>query len=141
MGKNKLERFAELGTFNNVIQPETGIFGKSHPIKGGWKKDVFKNKNPIVLELGCGKGEYTVGLSSIYPENNFIGVDIKGARIWCGAKKSHDNRHPNVAFLRTRIEFINSFFLKMKSRRYGSRSLTLILERIIQTKGLPAPGS
>lgn len=110
MAKHKLERFAELGTFNNVIQPETGIFGKSHPIKGGWKKDVFKNKNPIVLELGCGKGEYTIGLSSIYPENNFIGVDIKGARIWCGAKKAHDNRQPNVAFLRTRIEFINSFF-------------------------------
>lgn len=111
MAKHKLARFAELGTFNNVIQPEKGIhFGKDHPIKGNWKKVIFRNENPIILELGCGKGEYTIGLSSRFPQNNFIGIDIKGARIWSGARTAHENRQPNVAFLRTRIEFINSFF-------------------------------
>lgn len=111
MAKNKLARFRELGTFNNVVQPETGVeIGKDHPIKGNWKKEIFKNDNPIVLELGCGKGEYTIGLSSRFPHNNYIGVDIKGARIWKGARTAHENQQPNVAFLRTRIEFIRSFF-------------------------------
>ena len=111
MAKHKLVRFAELGTFNNVIQPEKGIqFGKDHPIKGCWKKEIFRNENPIILELGCGKGEYTIGLSSRFPQNNYIGIDIKGARMWRGARTAHENRQSNVAFLRTRIEFINSFF-------------------------------
>ena len=110
MGKNKLLRWAELETFNNVIQhAETG-FGKEHPVKGKWKSDVFKNPNPVILELGCGRGEYTTGLSEKFPFNNYIGVDIKGARMWRGAKTAHENRLNNAAFLRTRIEFINSFF-------------------------------
>lgn len=100
-----------MGTFNNVIQPGKEVrFGKDHPIKGSWKKKIFKNDNPIILELGCGRGEYTTGLSAKYPANNYIGVDIKGARLWRGAKTAHEEKFPNAAFLRTRIEFINSFF-------------------------------
>ncbi len=111
MGKHKLARFKELGTFNNVVQPEKGVqIGTDHSIKGNWKKEIFRNDNPIILELGCGKGEYTIGLSSRFPQNNYIGVDIKGARIWRGARTAHESKQPNVAFLRTRIEFINSFF-------------------------------
>lgn len=111
MGKNKLARWTELGSYDNVIQPEIAdVAGKDHPIKGKWKKKLFKNENPIVLELGCGKGEYTIGLANKFPYNNFIGIDIKGARMWRGAKTAHELKLPNVAFLRTRIEFINSFF-------------------------------
>jgi len=97
--------------FDKVIQPAIGdVSGKDHPVKGRWNKDIFKNNNPLILELGCGKGEYTVGLATRYPENNFIGIDIKGARMWRGAKTASENNLTNVAFLRTRIEFINSFF-------------------------------
>ncbi len=111
MGKNKLARWTELGSYDNVIQPEIiEIARKDHPVKGNWQNDLFKNKNPIVLELGCGKGEYTIGLANSFPENNFIGIDIKGARLWRGAKTANEQKLPNVAFLRTRIEFINSFF-------------------------------
>ena len=111
MGKNKLVRWTELGSYDNVIQPEIeDISGKDHPIKGRWNQDLFKNGNPITLELGCGKGEYTVGLANNFPHDNFIGIDIKGARMWRGAKTSNEQKLPNVAFLRTRIEFINSFF-------------------------------
>ena len=111
MGKNKLAKWQEFGSFPNVIQPETTeIRGKDHPIKGNWKSDIFKNQNPIVLELGCGKGEYSVGLAEMFQTNNFIGVDIKGSRMWRGAKTSNERRMNNVAFLRTRIEFIDRFF-------------------------------
>lgn len=111
MGKNKLARWTELGSYKNVIQPEIeDISDKDHPIKGRWNKDLFKNENPIVLELGCGKGEYAVGLAINFPYNNYIGIDIKGARMWRGAKTANEQKLPNVAFLRTRIEFINSFF-------------------------------
>ena len=111
MGKNKLARWTELGSYHNVIQPEIAdVSGKDHPIKGNWRKNLFKNENPVVLELGCGKGEYTIGLANKFPGNNFIGIDIKGARMWRGAKTAHEQKLPNVAFLRTRIEFINSFF-------------------------------
>jgi tRNA (guanine-N7-)-methyltransferase len=111
VGKHKLARWAELGTFNNVIQPETEArFGKDHPVKGKWKHEIFHNENPVILELGCGKGEYTVGLSERFPKNNYIGLDIKGARMWRGAKTSDEKKLQNTAFLRTRIEFINSFF-------------------------------
>jgi tRNA (guanine-N7-)-methyltransferase len=111
LGKNKLARWTELDSFDNVIQPEIGeVSGKDHPIKGRWNKEIFKNGNPLVLELGCGKGEYSVGLATRFPEKNFIGVDIKGARMWRGAKTSNEKKMPNIAFLRTRIEFINSFF-------------------------------
>lgn len=111
MGKNKLVRWTELGSYDNVIQPEIeDVSRKDHPIKGRWNQDLFKNGNPITLELGCGKGEYTVGLASNFPHDNFIGIDIKGARMWRGAKTANEQKLPNVAFLRTRIEFINSFF-------------------------------
>ncbi len=113
MGKHKLARWAELGSFSKVIQPEKEVqLGKDHPIKGRWNQDIFLNNNPLILELGCGKGEYTIGLSERFPGNNYIGVDIKGARMWRGAKTANDNNVPNAAFLRTRIEFINSFFGK-----------------------------
>jgi tRNA (guanine-N7-)-methyltransferase len=111
VGKNKLARWNELAAFDNVIQPAIGdVSGKDHPVKGRWKKEVFKNDNPIILELGCGKGEYSIGLANTFQDNNFIGIDIKGARMWRGAKTSNDLNLKNVAFLRTRIEFINSFF-------------------------------
>ena len=111
MGKNKLARWQELDSFTNVIQPETAdVAGNDHPIKGNWKQNIFKNDNPIILELGCGKGEYTIGLAEMFPEDNFIGIDIKGARMWRGAKTSNERKMTNVAFLRTRIEFIDRFF-------------------------------
>jgi tRNA (guanine-N7-)-methyltransferase len=111
VGKNKLARWAELETFNNVIQPEPADeTGKDHVLKGNWNKAIFSNNNPVVLELGCGKGEYTLALSELFPDCNFIGVDIKGARMWRGAKTASEKQLRNTAFLRTRIEFINSFF-------------------------------
>jgi tRNA (guanine-N7-)-methyltransferase len=111
VGKNKLARWNELATYDNVIQPLIGdVSAKDHPVKGKWRKEVFKNDNPVILELGCGKGEYTVGLATRYPVSNYIGIDIKGARIWRGAKTANELKLRNVAFLRTRIEFINSFF-------------------------------
>lgn len=111
MGKNKIARWAELETFKNVFQPGTGVqAGKEHPLKRKWRTEVFKNNNPLILELGCGKGEYTTGLAAMFPDNNYIGVDIKGARMWRGAKNAHEAQMPNVAFLRTRIEFIDKFF-------------------------------
>ena len=111
MGKDKLRRFAENLTFKNFIQPEFDeIFHRDHPLKGNWRKDFFHNDNPIVLELGCGRGEYTVALAAKFPDRNFIGIDIKGARMWRGAKTATENEMPNVGFLRTRIEFINALF-------------------------------
>ena len=111
MGKNKLARWTEFGSYDNVIQPLIrDVDGRNHPIKGRWNSELFKNNNPIVLELGCGKGEYSVGLAENFPDKNFIGIDIKGARMWRGAKTANEKNLPNVAFLRTRIEFINSFF-------------------------------
>jgi tRNA (guanine-N7-)-methyltransferase len=111
VGKNKLARWNELGTFSNVFQPEIEtVAGIDHPVKGTWNKEVFKNQNPVILELGCGKGEYTLGLATRFPQNNYIGIDIKGARMWRGAKTAFELNLKNAAFLRTRIEFINSFF-------------------------------
>ena len=111
MGKNKYKRFQENLTFGNLIQPEfEEIFKKDHRLKGRWRTDFFRNDNPVVLELGCGRGEYTVSLGEKFRDKNFIGVDIKGARIWRGAKTATENGMSNVGFLRTRIEFIESFF-------------------------------
>lgn len=111
--KNKLQRFAENETFENVIQPEfEEVFRKDYKLKGTWQRTYWKNENPIVLELGCGKGEYTVALAEKFPQKNFIGVDIKGARFWRGAKTALEKGMKNVAFLRTRIEFVDSFFGK-----------------------------
>ncbi|RRJ91844.1 tRNA (guanosine(46)-N7)-methyltransferase TrmB [Paenimyroides tangerinum] len=109
--KNKLKRFRENETFGNVFQPtREDIVDTVFPLKGNWNKDVFKNDNPIVLELGCGKGEYSVGLAARYPEKNFIGIDIKGARFWRGAKTAVENGLNNVAFIRTQIELIEDVF-------------------------------
>jgi tRNA (guanine-N7-)-methyltransferase len=109
--KRKLERFAEMETFPNVLQPSFDeVFRKDHPIKGKWKNEFFGNNNPLILELGCGKGEYTVGLARINPDKNFLGIDIKGSRIWKGAKTAYVENISNARFLRTRIEFIGSFF-------------------------------
>jgi tRNA (guanine-N7-)-methyltransferase len=111
VGKNKLARWRELSGFRNVFQPDIeDVTGNDHPLRGRWKKEVFRNENPIILELGCGRGEYTTGLASRFPSNNYIGVDIKGARLWRGAKTANEKNMPNAAFLRTRIEFISSFF-------------------------------
>ena len=109
--KNKLKRFKENETFANVIQPNREeVIACNFPLKGVWAKDFFKNNHPIVLELGCGKGEYTVNLAKEYPDKNFIGVDIKGARFWRGAKTALEEQIPNAAFLRTQIELIDHLF-------------------------------
>ena len=113
MGKGKLQKFAEMETFPNVFQyPFSVLEEKPFDMKGKWHQDYFNNNHPIVLELGCGKGEYTVELARLYPEMNFIGVDIKGARMWTGAKMALEDKLTNVAFLRTNIEIINRFFDK-----------------------------
>ena len=122
MGHDKLRKFAENETFTCLLQPDAslvldksgdpseGLRLNDHPIKGRWNGEMFHNDHPIVLELGCGKGEYTIDLSRRFPECNYIGVDIKGARLWRGAKTATEQALPNVAFLRTRIEFIEAFF-------------------------------
>lgn len=108
--KNKLKRFRENETFGNVFQPSREEMIAKLPQKGKWASEVFKNNNPIVLELGCGKGEYTVELARRFPNTNFIGIDIKGARFWRGAKTAVDEGLHNVAFLRTQIELIEFAF-------------------------------
>lgn len=111
MGKNKLKKFGEMETFPNVFQFSFAALKENgFPLKGKWNEEFFHNDNPIVLELGCGKGEYAVGLAKRYPDRNFIGVDIKGARMWTGAKQSVLDGMTNVAFLRTNIELIAEFF-------------------------------
>ena len=109
--KNKLKRFRENETFHNVIQPtREALVDANFSLKGKWCSSFFKNNNPLVLELGCGKGEYTVGLAKRYPDKNFIGIDIKGARFWRGAKTAIEDHMPNVAFIRTQIELIEFIF-------------------------------
>ena len=103
--KRKLERFAEIETFKHV-------FEKGCPLKGDWHTDFFKNENPLVLELGCGRGEYTIGMAKAFPEKNFIGIDIKGARLWRGAKTVQEEQLANVAFLRIQIESLTQYFDK-----------------------------
>ncbi len=111
MGKGKLAKFADMEAFENVFQyPFSVIDNVAFNMKGHWHDMYFNNNNPIVLELGCGRGEYTVGLAKKYPNINFIGVDIKGARMWTGAKEALEEELTNVAFLRTNIEIIDRFF-------------------------------
>ena len=121
MGHGKLKKFAENETFRCLLQPDASsvlakpegckeLILRDHAIKGNWNRDMFAKPQPIVLELGCGKGDYTIALARRHPEMNFIGVDIKGARLWKGAKEATEDALGNVAFLRTRIEFIDAFF-------------------------------
>lgn len=113
MGKNKLAKFNEMERFENVIQvPYNKLQQGNFYLKGKWATNFFKNENPVILELGCGKGEYTVELAEKNPGFNYIGVDIKGARMYVGAKKALEKNLKNVAFLRTNIEIINQFFEK-----------------------------
>lgn len=111
MSKNKLSKFAEMATYDHVIEaPFQTPTSEQHPLNGKWHSDFFHNDNPIVLELGCGRGEYCVGLGRMFPDKNFIGVDIKGARMWSGATEAKEAGLTNVGFLRTHIEFIHKFF-------------------------------
>jgi tRNA (guanine-N7-)-methyltransferase len=109
--KNKLRRFRENETFSNVVQPSREeVLSDSLELKGNWRKNFFKNTNPLVLELGCGKGEYSVNLAKAYPDINFLGIDIKGARFWRGAKIALEENLQNVGFLRTQIELVDHIF-------------------------------
>lgn len=143
MAKNKLAKFAEMEVLPNVFQPKHAeIFRTDYQYKGKWNREVFRNEHPIVLEIGCGKGEYTVELGKLYPEKNFIGLDVKGARMWKGAKAAHEAGMSNVAFLRMYAEMLESAFApgeiseiwitfpdpqmaKARKRLTGSRFLTL----------------
>jgi tRNA (guanine-N7-)-methyltransferase len=109
--KNKLKRFKENETFANVFQPtREELVDSVYKLKGNWKSSVFKNNNPLVLELGCGRGEYSVELARKFPKKNFIGIDIKGARFWRGAKTAIEENISNVAFIRTQIELVDVVF-------------------------------
>ncbi len=111
MAKRKLEHFAEMKTFSFVFEPGSeAMMQDNQPLKGKWHAQVFGNNNPITLELGCGKGEYTIAMAQKYPHRNFVGVDIKGARLWRGCKTAHEEGLTNVAFLRIKIEFVQYFF-------------------------------
>lgn len=111
MGKGKLQKFADMREYPNVVEHHFSIADATpFPMKGSWGKEFFGNDNPIVIELGCGRGEYTVGLARRYPDKNFIGVDIKGARMWTGATEAIREGLKNVGFLRTNIEIIDHFF-------------------------------
>jgi len=107
MGKDKLARFAAIKTFENVLEY---AMNQEFPMRGHWKKDFFNNDNPLILELGCGKGEYSVGLADLYPEKNFLGLDIKGNRMFIGARDALQRGMKNVGFLRTRIDFVEALF-------------------------------
>ena len=107
MGRSKSKKFEDNNARRNVIQPGKELF---NDIKGNWNKLYFKNQNDIVLELACGRGEYTVGLAQIFQEKNFIGIDIKGSRIWSGSSKAIENKLENVAFLRIHIQNLNQYF-------------------------------
>lgn len=109
--KNKLKRFKENETFSNVIQPtREDVLNNTLMLKGNWNRNFFKNENPIVLELGCGKGEYSVNLATMFPKKNFLGIDIKGARFWRGAKTALAEKINNIGFLRTQIELVDCVF-------------------------------
>lgn len=111
MAKNKLAKFADMDALGNVFQPKhEEVFRTEYRLKGKWGKEVFKNDNPIVLEVGCGKGEYAVGLAKKFPDKNFIGLDVKGSRMWTGATEADKEGIDNVIFIRTYAEFLESLF-------------------------------
>lgn len=153
MGKNKLRKFADMAEFANVFQyPFAALEREGFPYRGKWAAEIFKNHNPIVLELGCGKGEYTVGLARRFPDRNFIGIDIKGARMWSGAKQALEEKIANAAFLRTSIELLDRFFApgevaelwitfpdpqmkKVNKRLTGTRFMTLY-RKVLRADGI-----
>jgi tRNA (guanine-N7-)-methyltransferase len=111
MAKRKKKKFAELNTFPNVLQiPYTDLWNKDYELKGKWSEKIFGNNNPLVLELGCGKAEYSLGLARLYPGRNYIGIDIKGERLWRGAKTALEDGLENVFFVRAKIDFIDRLF-------------------------------
>jgi tRNA (guanine-N7-)-methyltransferase len=110
LGKNKLQHFAETATFPHFFQPTYDELVDGFEMKGNWHRSFFENDNPLIVEFGCGKGEYTVGLAEKYPEKNFIGMDQKGARMWRGAKTALQSELPNVAFVRSRVELASFVF-------------------------------
>jgi tRNA (guanine-N7-)-methyltransferase len=110
VAKKKLIHFRENLTFSHLFQPRYHEIEENFRLSSCWGKDFFSNTNPIILELGCGKGEYTVGLAEKYPEKNFIGIDFKGARLWRGAKTVREKKMKNVAFIRTQVDHVNKFF-------------------------------
>ena len=113
MSKGKLEKFAMIKAYKNCVEPSMEeVMNTGIELKGKWNSTFFKNNNPITVELACGGGEYTVGMAEMYPDRNFIGVDIKGNRIWKGATKAIEKKLNNVGFLRTRIDFIANCFAK-----------------------------
>ena len=153
MGKNKLSKFADMAAYPHVFQTEDyASVDIPHEMKGKWNESFFHNDNPITLELGCGRGEYTVGLARMFPDHNFIGVDIKGARMWTGATESMKEGLRNVAFLRTRIEFITRFFapgevdeiwltfsdpqMKMPTKRLSSSYFLERYRRFLRDRGV-----
>lgn len=155
MSKNKLKKFADMERLPNVFQVtyhELFEEGKPFGLKGNWHKDYFKNENPIVLELGCGKGEYAVGLAKQFPEKNFIGIDIKGARMWTGATQAHEENLSNVAFIRMGINMINQCFaenevsemwitfadpqMKKTNKRLTSTAFMRLYRQVLKNKGL-----
>ena len=112
MPKNKHRKFAEINSFPNVVQPEYRFPVPDYHLKGKWGERFFFNENPIILEIGCGKGEYTVGLAKAFPGYNFLGIDIKGNRLWTGARDAMENALTNVGFLRVQAEHLYGFFSK-----------------------------
>lgn len=110
MAKKKLKKFAELNTFPNVIQPVSPVQADHFILRGNWKESFFHNDAPLILEIGCGRGEYTVALGRKYPDQNFIGIDIKGDRMWTGARTALEEGLSNIAFLRIQAQHINTFF-------------------------------
>lgn len=153
MGKGKLAKFAEMAENPLVVEcPMAAVMQEEFELKGKWREDFFHNSNPIVLELGCGRGEYTVGLGKQSPDKNFIGVDIKGARMWTGAQDALKEGMKNVGFLRTNIEFIDKFFapgevseiwltfsdpqMKKATKRLSSTYFLQRYRRFMQEQGL-----
>ena len=153
MGKNKLRKFADMKTIDFVFEyPFARLQAEGFPLYGRWGAEVFGNDRPITLELGCGKGEYTVGMARRFPDRNFIGIDIKGARMWTGASEARDCGMTNVAFLRTSIELIDRFFapgevdeiwitfpdpqMKKVRKRLTSTRFLELYSRIIRSGGM-----
>ncbi|MDB4088866.1 tRNA (guanosine(46)-N7)-methyltransferase TrmB [Flavobacteriales bacterium] len=153
MAKNKLMKFDEMKTMERVFEPSMDEFmDVDYPLQGNWNKDVFKNDNPIVLELGCGKGEYSVGLGRKYPNKNFVGIDIKGARVWKGAKEANEENLTNVAFLRNVVDFVEHFFAenevdeiwltfsdpqpKKPNKRLSSREFVKRYKKVLKPNGI-----